>query len=56
MHPISSLMLVESIQRERYEAARRPRMPSAPQPEAPSRPSTWSEMTRVYRLGFAATP
>ena len=57
MHPTTTLMLVKSIERERYESARRPPRPSpATIPAQPSRPSLWTEMLRVYRVGFAGRP
>ena len=53
MHPITALMLVESIERERRQAAPRYRpQPRREHPE-PSGTSHWNEMLRVYRLGFA---
>jgi hypothetical protein len=57
MNPITSLLLVQSIERERYEGARRHRRPKAAEPaRSPraERPSLLSDLVRVYRVGFSA--
>lgn len=57
MHPITALMLVEGIERDRRQAAaRHKRRRPQPRPHTPSHRSHWNEMLRVYRLGFAAKP
>jgi hypothetical protein len=57
MNPITSLLLVQSIERERYATARRDRRPKAVEPARTprrDRPSLLFDLVRVYRVGFAA--
>jgi hypothetical protein len=55
MNPTTALMLAKSIHQEHLATARRrPARPAQPVRE-PGR-SAWSEMLRVYQLGFDAKP
>ncbi len=56
MNHIKALAIAQSIQQDRLEAARRHRYPRPVKPSRPERRSHFSDMVRVFLMGFRHKP